>query len=115
MALSWQKRSEFQVGGHELATIDRLSDEERRRLVSIAEGVIRRAEWFYLWRSRAWAMKWLEALKADQGAEWWAENRDEFYSVLVADEWFEPMLTGADLAAGFRTVFAGEEKGTVKK
>lgn len=87
------------------------------RRVPMALGVIKRAEKFCLWRSRAWGLKWLEALKAGTGREWWAENRDEFYAVLEADEWFEPMLTGEGLMAGLRMTFAGEEKnrGLVKK
>lgn len=118
MAPSWMRRRAFVVGGHAAATLERLTAEERDYRILIAEGVMKRAERFGLWRSRSWASSWRDALKAERGSEWWAENRDEFYAVLEADEWFEPMLTGEGLMAGLRTTFAGEEKktsGLVKK
>lgn len=85
------------------------------RMMKVAAGVAKRAEKFYLWRSRQMALAWLRALRDGCGRKWLDENREKLKRVLEAEGWFEPMLTGEALMAGCEKVFEKKKAGLVKQ
>lgn len=111
MALSWQKRDEFLLGGHEKATAQRLSAEDLAWRKRTALGMKLRAEKDGFWQSRKLAVAWLEALEAEgDDSRWIHENKEKVFAGLDAEGWFEPSLTGAELMKAVDSVFGSERR-----
>lgn len=106
----WWEEEAFTEAGHAAATAERLTHEELTWHKRIAQGMKLRAERFGFWRTRQYAVEWLEVLDSGDDREWLKQRRQEVWDRAVAEGFIEPLLTGNALYGAMNSVFEEDRR-----